>query len=195
MLLQGFGGYTCGCASAPPRNSTTTRREEHPINKRQPLRAPNRHHRRGSGATVGDNHKGLLTNGKKPFLQNNQTQINPQIVKHTPHNHGPVQGGAHGPSNLSDPSGFLPGHPSIRTPASLEGYTPPRAYLRLARGLHAPSGRSPPRSRPPRPLLPDQSIKRSDTTQVPRSNAYPHHAGPLTPPGNHILALFHQPSL
>jgi hypothetical protein len=25
MLLQGFGGYTRGCASAPPRNGTATR--------------------------------------------------------------------------------------------------------------------------------------------------------------------------
>jgi hypothetical protein len=28
MLLQGFGGYTRGCASVPPRNRTATRREE-----------------------------------------------------------------------------------------------------------------------------------------------------------------------
>jgi hypothetical protein len=39
-LLQGFGGYTRGCASAPPRNDTTTRREEGPIRKHQPLRVP-----------------------------------------------------------------------------------------------------------------------------------------------------------
>jgi hypothetical protein len=56
MLVQGFGGYTRGCASAPPRNSTTTMREESPISKRQPLRVPNGYHHRGSGATVGDNH-------------------------------------------------------------------------------------------------------------------------------------------
>jgi hypothetical protein len=53
MLLQGFGGYTHGCASAPPRNNTTTRREERPISKRQPLRVPNGYHRRGSGAIAG----------------------------------------------------------------------------------------------------------------------------------------------
>jgi hypothetical protein len=40
MLLQGFGGYTSGCANAPPRNSTASRREECPISKRQPLRDP-----------------------------------------------------------------------------------------------------------------------------------------------------------
>jgi hypothetical protein len=35
-LLQGFRGYTCGCANAPPRNNTVSRREECPISKRQP---------------------------------------------------------------------------------------------------------------------------------------------------------------
>jgi hypothetical protein len=40
MLLQGFGGYTRGCTSAPPQNSTASRREECPISKRQPLRDP-----------------------------------------------------------------------------------------------------------------------------------------------------------
>jgi hypothetical protein len=124
---------------------------------------------------VGDDHKSLLTNGKNPFLQNNQTQTNPQIVKHTPHNHGPVQGGAHDPNNLGSPSGFQPGHPSIRTSASLE------AALS---------------SRPPRPLPPPhQSTKRSNTTRGPGSKANPRHTSPLTPPENHILALFHQPSL
>jgi hypothetical protein len=40
-LLQGLGGYTRGCTSVPPRNSTAARREESPISKRQPLRVPN----------------------------------------------------------------------------------------------------------------------------------------------------------
>jgi hypothetical protein len=43
-LLQGFGVYTHKCASAPPRNSTTTRQEESPISNRQPLRVPNGYH-------------------------------------------------------------------------------------------------------------------------------------------------------
>jgi hypothetical protein len=68
-LLQGFGGYTRGCASAPPRNNTTTRREEGPISKRQPLRVPNGYHRRGSGATVGDSHEGPLITGENPFFK------------------------------------------------------------------------------------------------------------------------------
>jgi hypothetical protein len=40
MLLQGFGGYTRGCASVPPRSSTTSRRERCPISERQPLQDP-----------------------------------------------------------------------------------------------------------------------------------------------------------
>jgi hypothetical protein len=72
--------------------------------------------------------------------------------------------------------------------ASLEGYAPPRADLRLARGLraplggslprlratHPPSSESPPRSgvtrvRNPRTHSPDQSIKCSDTPWAPGS--------------------------
>jgi hypothetical protein len=61
MLLQGFGGYTRRCASVPPRNSTTTRREESPISKHQPLRVPNGYHCRGSGAIVEDSWGTLIT--------------------------------------------------------------------------------------------------------------------------------------
>jgi hypothetical protein len=68
-LLQGFGGYTHRCASAPPRNNTAARREERPISKHQPLRVPNGYHRRGSGATVGDRHKGPLITGENPFFR------------------------------------------------------------------------------------------------------------------------------
>jgi hypothetical protein len=69
MLLQGFGGYTRRCASAPPRNSIATRREERPISKHQPLRVPNGYHRRGSGATVGDSHEGPLITREKAHFQ------------------------------------------------------------------------------------------------------------------------------
>jgi hypothetical protein len=68
-LLQGCRGYTRGCASAPPRNSIATEREESPISKRQPLRVPNGYHCRGSGATVGDNHKGLLITRENPLFR------------------------------------------------------------------------------------------------------------------------------
>jgi hypothetical protein len=68
-LLQGFRGYTHGCASTPPRNCTASRREECPISKRQPLRDPNGYHHRGSGATVGDSPRvpvGVLTRQTYP---------------------------------------------------------------------------------------------------------------------------------
>jgi hypothetical protein len=74
MLLQGFGGYTRGWASAPPPNNTATTREECPISKHQPLRDPNGYHRRGSGDTVGDSHRVLKNRGKLHFLS--------QITKH-----------------------------------------------------------------------------------------------------------------
>jgi hypothetical protein len=61
-LLQGFGGLTRGSASATPRSSTTTRREESPISRRQHLRDPNGYTRKCLGATVGDSHKGRLNN-------------------------------------------------------------------------------------------------------------------------------------
>jgi hypothetical protein len=89
--------------------------------------------------------------------------------------------------------------PSHEISASLEGRTRPRANLRLARGLGAPSGESPPRSRAPpssrpRAHSPDQGIKFSSTTRTPGSKVNPRHAGPLTPLGNRIPALFRQPS-
>jgi hypothetical protein len=74
-----------------------------------------------------------------------------------------VPGGSHGLGNLSGPSSGRPWHPSGKSPplskdptpyhqisASLEGRTPSRANLRLARGSDAPSSGSPPRSRPSR---------------------------------------------
>jgi hypothetical protein len=47
MILQGFGGYTSRCASAPPRNSIAARKEEHPISRHQPPRVPDGYLRRG----------------------------------------------------------------------------------------------------------------------------------------------------
>jgi hypothetical protein len=94
----------------------------------------------------------------------------------------------------------------------LEGLTPPRASLRLARGPNAPSGefahrsrdRDPsgeslPHSRPPRPTTPHLLSR-------PKHLILWHAAGarvkgespsrrPPDTPGNHIPALFHQPSL
>jgi hypothetical protein len=161
---------------------------------------------------VGDSHRGPLIIGGKPiFSRTTKTQMNLQIINYTQDHHSLVIG-AHGPDNLSSPSGDWPHHPSDETPlrsrgtapylrnsASLKGWTPPQARLHLARGLDTPSSETPSRLR----LLrvhrssshsPDQSIQCFDTTQAPGSKANPCHAGPLTPSGNYIPALFRQPS-
>jgi hypothetical protein len=67
--MQGFGGYTRGCTSAPPRNNIATRKEERPISKHQPLRIPNGYLRRGSGVTVGDSHEGPLMTKENPIFR------------------------------------------------------------------------------------------------------------------------------
>jgi hypothetical protein len=76
---------------------------------------------------------------------------------------------------------------------------PPRASLRLARGIRTPERVSAsleavldPRCRT---YSPDQSIKCSGTPQALGSKANPRHADPLTPPENHIPTLFDQPAL
>jgi hypothetical protein len=104
--------------------------------------------------------RGPLIIERNPFFTNNKTQTNSQNVKYTSRNHGVATGGAHGPGNLSGPSSGRPRHPSGKssprsrgpTPyhqnsASLEGWTPPQAKLRLPRGMDAPSGETLPRSR------------------------------------------------
>jgi hypothetical protein len=78
---------------------------------------------------------------------------------------------------LGTPSGEFP--PRSRDPA-------PRVKLRLARG----------RPRPAAPYLPPhRGIKCSDTSRAPGPKVNPRHAGPLTPSGNQMSALFDQPVL
>jgi hypothetical protein len=60
----------------------------------------------------------------------------------------------------------------------------PRASPCLAQGLPGPTTPH---------LLPEQSIKCSGTPQALRLKANPLHAGPLTPPGNHIPTMFTNP--
>jgi hypothetical protein len=138
-------------------------------------------------------------------------QTNPQTANHTPCSRNPIRRGAHGPNNLSGPSSSHPQHPSSellsRSRARCRGTNlrfarglhAPRVNLCLARGLRAPSGESPPRSRAlrvrdRRTHSPDRSIKCSNTPRAPGSKANPCHVGPLTPPGNRIPTLFRQPS-
>jgi hypothetical protein len=173
-------------------------KEERPISKRQPLRVPNGHHRRGTGATIGESHEGPLITRKNPFffakmiIQTHKPQITPRIVAAWC-GEGPtarITSATHQAANLGPPRANFR---LARGPG-----TAPR-NLRLARGLDAPSGESPPRSRTPRAHdprthSPDRSIKCTGTTREPGSKANPRHADPLTPPGNHIPALFRQPS-
>jgi hypothetical protein len=103
-LLQGFGGYTRGCASTPPWNSTTTRKEECSISKLQPLRVPNRYHCRVSGATIGDNYKGHLITGETPLSKNNKKQkTNLQTPKNTLRMVAAQSRRAHGPESHNGP--------------------------------------------------------------------------------------------
>jgi hypothetical protein len=87
--------------------------------------------------------------------------------------------------------------PLGRISALLEGLTPPRASLRLARGIRTPKRVSASLEAALNPRCRtnslDWSIKCSGTSWAPGAN--PRHAGPLTPPGNHIPVLFDQPAL
>jgi hypothetical protein len=72
--------------------------------------------------------------------------------------------------------------------------------LRLARGPSAPSGESPPRSRPPpthdaAPTPPTRALNALARRGHSGQRRIPATTGPLTPPGNRIPALFHQPAL
>jgi hypothetical protein len=133
-------------------------------------------------------------------------QTNSSTTNYTSYNHGPTNTAqqAVGPStpraklrlargarrrNTETPPRSRAGRPLGRDSASLEGYAHPRAGLRLARGSRGSAATGPLR----RAHSPDRSIKCSDTPRAPESKSNPRHAGPLTPPGNHIPALFRQP--
>jgi hypothetical protein len=122
-------------------------KEECPISKRQPLLVPNGHHRRGTGATVGDSHEGPLITRKKTLsffakmiIQTHKLQITPRVVaawcKEGPTTQ--ITSATHQAANLGPlgrTSASLEGQaPHHEISASLEGWTPPRANLRHARG-------------------------------------------------------------
>jgi hypothetical protein len=133
----------------PPRTSTASRREECPISKHQPLRNPNGYHYRGSGATVGDSHRGPLNNRGKPISFANNAN---ELTKNTnTHSHDPTAG-AHGSGGPSSPPEQSAPVTLGRNSASLEGHSTTLMRLRLYRESDAPSGEVPPRSRARRPL-------------------------------------------
>jgi hypothetical protein len=103
-----------------------------PVNKRQPLRVPNKYHRRGSGATVRDGYKDPLINGKNPLF----CKITKRKQAHI----------------ITDRCREEPTAQIISAARQVSILGTPRADLRLARGLRAPSGRSSPCSRATRTL-------------------------------------------
>jgi hypothetical protein len=123
----------------------------------QPLRVPNGYHRKGSGATLGDNHRGsLITGGKPHFSQNNKntnelTNRKLHPTQSRPGDRSPQPQQPKRPTERSAPT------PLGRNPASLEGDNAVPLKLRLARGLDAPSGKTPPRSRATHPLRQDST--------------------------------------
>jgi hypothetical protein len=123
------------CSSMPPRNSTTSRREERPISKHQPLRDPNGYHRKGSGATVGDSPRGPLNNRGKTHFFRKIMQTNLQNMTHT------VTAQWQGPMDLAAPAARQNGQPQ----------PPSGETLLRSRGRHRTNETSP-RSRAGRPL-------------------------------------------
>jgi hypothetical protein len=122
-LLQGFRGYTRGCVSVPPRNGTTimgrTSHQEAPA-----FAGSYGYLGKGSGATVGDGHKGpLITGENHPFLKNNE-QSSLQTASHATHRRGPRQGRAHDPESLCSPISSRLVAPLWRTFVSLEEQAP-----------------------------------------------------------------------
>jgi hypothetical protein len=145
-LLQGFGGYTRGCASAPPRNNTAMRGEESPISKRQALRVPNRYHCRGPGATIGAAIGIPNSQGKCPFRK----IIKAKEQTHEPQNMlfvVPTESRrAHGPESRNGPPNEQPRYPSGESlPRSRTRRHATKSPPRLR--ADAPTGESPPRSR------------------------------------------------
>jgi hypothetical protein len=162
---------------------------------------------------VGDSHKGPLITGEKPISSQNNKNTNKlthcklHLTQSRPDDTSPRPWQPQRPIKRLAPAPLGRNSASLEGPGAVlpklrlaRGLDDPRVRLRLARGLCAPSGGSPPHSgfsrvRRPRAHFPDRSIKCSDMSRAPGSRMNPRHAGSLTPPGNRIPALFHQPSL
>jgi hypothetical protein len=89
--------------------------------------------------------------GETHFLSKKQNTNELTNVKHAQDNHGSVEG-AHGPGGLSGPSEQSAPATLGQNSSSLEGHNTALSRLHLARGLDAPSGKAPPRSRARHPL-------------------------------------------
>jgi hypothetical protein len=102
--------------------------------------------------SVGDSHKGPLITGEKPISSQNNKNTNEltncklHLTQSRPGDRSPRPWQPQRPIKQSAPA------PLGRNSASLEGPGAVLPKLRLARGLDAPSGETPPRSRAGRPL-------------------------------------------
>jgi hypothetical protein len=148
---------------------------------------------------VGDGHRGPLKNREK-------THFLSQITKHKwPHNHKTRP-------RWSRPNGRGPRTWRPQWPTRTVSPSPHRAKLHFARGIQHRTNETSPRSRAGHPLgrdsaslealmgsplphmLPRPEHLMFRHMQAPKSKMNPRHAVLLTPPGNHIPALFRQPS-
>jgi hypothetical protein len=112
----------------------------------------------------------------------------PTTTHHTPRGHDPRREVGHGPKKPRQPIKWPAPTPLERTSVSLESQ-PSRHETSISASLEAALD---PRHRT---CSPDWSIKYSGMSRAPGSKANPHHADPLTPPGNHISTLFDRPAL
>jgi hypothetical protein len=132
-------GATPAGALARPHGTAQHPGGDRPISKHQPLQDPNGYHCRGSGATVGDSHRGPLKNRGKPIF----------FCKNTKHKRTHKRKTHSRQSRLSSrgPRSWRP-----RWPTRTVSPSHPRAKLHFARGAQLHSIEVPPRSRVGRPL-------------------------------------------
>jgi hypothetical protein len=174
--VQGFGGYTCGCARAPTEQHNI---QEGRVSHQQASASAESQRippQRLGGYCRGQPLGSPKTPGENPFsFANNETQTNSRNIKHVRYNHGPVAG-ARGPGGLSGPPERSAPVPLRRNSVSLEGHNAVLTRLRLARGLDAPSGKTPPRSRAGRPLRRDSvSLEALTSSPLPHPLPRPEH--------------------
>jgi hypothetical protein len=195
-LLQGFRGYTRGCASAPPRNVTTSRREESPLESTSLCRFLCIPLQKLKGYCRGQPLGSPNNRGNHPFLKNKRSNLQLQITPRMAAAQGKerpmaqITSAAHRTASSGTPRANL----CLARGADTAPRNP-----RPARGHGAPSGGFPPRSRSPSahgaaPALPIGALK-ALTCRTPESKGNPRHVSLLTPPGNQISALFDQPAL
>jgi hypothetical protein len=126
----------------------------------------------------------MAKSGRKPTARATST-AHQAVGPHTSRANLCLARGLDAPSDESPPRSRA-GRPIGRVSASLEGWTPHRASLRLARGH--------PELKAPAPTPPTRALNALTRRGRSGQKANHRHIGPLSPPGNRIPALFRQPS-